>query len=508
MQALSSSANNDTNVEPADEDSTIAEKKKLLREIQELECIIQKCEWELETLRFANVEKHISESQSWETPSRSKEIPNVEVDLQNDLYNFAGLRCVKFRRDEIVFNFTSTNERQKKDIYAIQIFIKDRKGHLGKWILPMSINVNDMLTKIPIDKLENITSFLKSCKHDIDCYIVRQEQFLSLKKHISHMKHCALQSNMGYTDIILELDSVHDTDNDRYINLIIYLLYHSDKARPYKINIDTMEKNKLNDDVRQRLKICLNEFKKTDLQTAFDKILTQKSGFTWIQMNNHDSPLELNDTSSSSESLLIELQSARKKSLRKNKRRRELQKKWNEKKRQKINLKYIESSESNEEDSWTHSGSQQQIPIRKNETESVPSTSKQQKKVYRNLPEETPLHKPKKRFKQTKLNFQINQITNSANSINENSLFVSKLRNEPDKKKPKMVPLGTSTPLYHSARKSRKISSSSSADDIVNITDIEAPKQTIDNLNDSKNSLTNKKIRKRRMSKLLQGTNK
>lgn len=202
---------------------------------------------------------------------------------------------------------------------------------------------------------------------------------------------------------------------------------------------------------------------------------------------------------------------ARKKSLRKSKRRRELQKKWNEKKRQKINSKYIDSSESNEEGSWTHSGSPWQIPIRKNETESVPSTSKQQTKVYRNLPEETPLHKPKKRFKQTKLNFQINQITNSPNSMNENSLFVSKLRNKPDKKKPKMVPLGTSTPLYHSARKSRKISSSSSADDIVNITDIEASKQTTDHLNDSKNNLTNltnKKIRKRKIPKLSQGTNK
>lgn len=507
MQAHSSSANNDTNVEPADEDSTIAEKKKLLREIQELECIIQKCEWELETLRFANVEEHISESQNWETPSRSREIPNVEVDLQNDLYNFAGLRCVKFRRDEIIFNFTSTSERQKKDIYAIQIFIKDRKGHLGKWILPMSIDVNDMLTKIPIDKLENLSPFLKSCKHDIDCYIIRQEQFLSLKKHISRMKHCALQSNMGYTHIILELYGVHDIENDRYMNLIIYLLYHSNKARPYKINIDTMEKNKLSDDVRQRLKICLNEFKKTDLQTAFDKILTEDSGFTWMQMNDCDSPLELNDTSSC-ESLLVELQLVRKKLLRKSKRRRELQKKWNEKKRQKKNSKYIESSESNEEDNRTHTKSPRQISIRKNETEIVPSTSKQQEKVYRNLSEETPLHKSKKKFKQTKLNFKINQITNSANSMNENSLFVSKLHNEPDKKKPRMIPLGTSTPLYHNARKSRKISSSYSADDNVNITDIEVPKQTVDNLNDYDSHLTNKKIVKRKMPKLSQGTNK
>lgn len=108
------------------------------------------------------------------------------------------------------------------------------------------------------------------------------------------MKHCNLQSDMGYTHIIIELYGVHDTKSDRYMNLIIYLLYHSNKARPHKINIDTMEKNKLNDNVRQRLKVCLNEFKILDLSTAFDKILTENSAFTWMHASDSDSPLELN----------------------------------------------------------------------------------------------------------------------------------------------------------------------------------------------------------------------
>lgn len=164
------------------------EKEKLLREIKELKCIIEQCERELDTVRFAYVEEHVSELQSLETPSYPREIPNVEVDLQNDLYNFAGLRCVKFRRDEIIFNFTSTSEHQKENIYTVQIFIKDRKGYLGKWIMPMSIDMNDMLTKIPIDKLENLTPFIKSCKHDIDCYIIRQEQFLLLKVYLCVMR--------------------------------------------------------------------------------------------------------------------------------------------------------------------------------------------------------------------------------------------------------------------------------------------------------------------------------
>lgn len=109
------------------------------------------------------------------------------------------------------------------------------------------------------------------------------------------MKHCTLQSDVGFKQISLELYGVHDNENDRYMNLIIHLLYYSDKARPYKIEIDTTDESKLNDDTKQRLKICLKEFKISDLQTAFDKIVAQdNSRFTWIQANDSESPLELN----------------------------------------------------------------------------------------------------------------------------------------------------------------------------------------------------------------------
>lgn len=144
------------------------------------------------------MEKHVSELHR-ETPSHPREISNVEVDLQNDLYNFAGFHCVKFRKDEVVFNFTSMSERQKKNIYAIQFFIKDGKARLGKWIMPMSIDMDDMLTKIPLDKLQNLTPFIKSCKHDIDCYIVRQEQFLSLKVYLCIMR---MSDYINYTNYV------------------------------------------------------------------------------------------------------------------------------------------------------------------------------------------------------------------------------------------------------------------------------------------------------------------
>lgn len=185
----------------------------------------------------------------------------------------------------------------------------------------------------------------------------------------------------------------------------------------------------------------------------------------------------------------------RKKSLRKNKRK--LQKKWNERRKQRIISTNIESSD-NEEDNQTKEArteSSLQISIREKETEPIPSTSKQQTKIYKNVTEETPLHKPKIRFKQTKLNFQTNQTANSASSINEGLSFASKPHDklENPKKKLKIIPLGTSTPLHRSRR---RISSSSSLE-IDNITNIKATMGPADKFNDVENNrLTNKKRRK------------
>lgn len=109
------------------------------------------------------------------------------------------------------------------------------------------------------------------------------------------MKYCALHSNIGYTQINLELFGVYDSKNDKYINLIIYLLYHSEEARPYKINVDTTTKNKLSNETRQRLKIHLKEFKITDLKTAFDKVfMTENSAFLWTRADDSESPLDMN----------------------------------------------------------------------------------------------------------------------------------------------------------------------------------------------------------------------
>lgn len=160
--------------------SDTTEKQKLLREIEELKCIIKQCELHVDTVCFEDIEKHTTKFEI-PTAGYSSRIPNIEVDLQNELYNFAGFNCIKFRRDEIVCHLMTTNELQENKTYAVQFFIKDGKVFLGKWVMPMSIDMPDILNNTPIDKLQDISAFLKNCQRHINCYITRQDQYLKLK---------------------------------------------------------------------------------------------------------------------------------------------------------------------------------------------------------------------------------------------------------------------------------------------------------------------------------------
>lgn len=186
---------------------------------------------------------------------------------------------------------------------------------------------------------------------------------------------------------------------------------------------------------------------------------------------------------------MVQLQSDRKRSLRTLQRKRKLQKKWNERKRQR-NVTNIESLEDeDQEDSHSktkvpRTKSPRRIPIRKKKTEKAMSVSKQ-RKINKNLVEETtPMNKPKVKLKQTKLNFQTHEATNS--NVNEISLFESKLRNKPENKQLRTVKLITSTPLRCSVN-IRRIPLSPSLE-INNITFIETTKKTANKLDDSKNS--------------------
>lgn len=174
--------------------------------------------------------------------------------------------------------------------------------------------------------------------------------------------------------------------------------------------------------------------------------------------------------------------------MRKRQKKRELQKKWNERKRQRDNnIGPSKDNSSLEEDSYSKakvSRTENSRTLRKEKkAEKAPSNLKQ-KKINKNLVEETtPLHKSKVKLKQTKLNFQsrLNETTNS--NTNEVSSSESKLH-RPENKQSKIVELITSTPLRVTLQ---RLPLSPSLE-INNITSIEMTKKTANKLDDSKNS--------------------
>lgn len=110
-------------------------------------------------------------------------IPNVQTELCYELYRFVGLRCREFvESSRLVFEICSTEQNvTENDVYAVEILINENgRGKLGKWVLPMSIDVQEILSKYPINNL-NIKHFVKTCKHHVDCYFCRLKQFKELQ---------------------------------------------------------------------------------------------------------------------------------------------------------------------------------------------------------------------------------------------------------------------------------------------------------------------------------------
>lgn len=172
--------------------------------------------------------------------------------------------------------------------------------------------------------------------------------------------------------------------------------------------------------------------------------------------------------------------------MRRSKRRRELQDKWNKRKKQKNITKNIAIPENDGDNNDAHSKTEvlhtkspHQTSINEKEAESF---SKQRKQNNKNLLEVTPMNKSKIRLKQTKLNFQTTQSTKS-DTINKGPLLQSRPHVKLGKNQ-KVTQLVTSTPL-HPRVKSKLIPTL----EIDNITEIGSlSKELTDNTSNLKNS--------------------
>ncbi|XP_076655729.1 uncharacterized protein LOC143360602 isoform X2 [Halictus rubicundus] len=287
------------------QDSLQEEKNKLKRQIAALRSIILELECNLDICAFKDV-KTDSKSNALDTcfDLDNSQVPDVNVELETQLFRFAGFRCLEFTKKEFIFNLSPLNKYDKEHIFVVQVLCKDAKWSLGKWTMPMSIDLGDLVGQFS-DNLKDVPNFIRTCKHYLDCYHIRHEQFNALEETISCTKNCNLQTSDGYTHMMLNLMGVHSAEYDEYVNLVIYIEYNLGEIRPNKVDVDLQNEQELNDKAKQQFKSSIRCFKSYDLSIAFEKMLNDSS-FTWAKDADEDSPLEINNSDGSDEEGFLE----------------------------------------------------------------------------------------------------------------------------------------------------------------------------------------------------------
>ncbi|KMQ89677.1 grip and coiled-coil domain-containing protein, partial [Lasius niger] len=278
------------------------EKDKLLDEIAMLKANVSLLEIMIETPKFGQLQfvkmpltlMHDSEAARFH-------IPDVETELCQ-LYRFAGLRCREFdRNSRFVFEIYRAEQNvMKNDVYAIEILIDENdRGKLGKWVLPMSVDVQEILSKYPIDNLNNVKHFLRSCKHHVDCYLCRLKQFEELQDLISGIKNIRVSHTFGITLIELIISGIKDMDTDEIYNITLYLYYESAAARPYKLSSDTDDEERPSPILIKKLNKYFKSFLKKNLSSAFLQIGKSQTEFVWqkIMANDNEDIMEVFDKS-------------------------------------------------------------------------------------------------------------------------------------------------------------------------------------------------------------------
>ncbi|XP_012542077.1 uncharacterized protein LOC105839956 [Monomorium pharaonis] len=217
---------------------------------------------------------------------------DVQMELYHDIYQFARVQCISFERDSrFIFEISNPESIVKNNSYTIEVLIDDDGyGKLGKCVLPDFINVNDILWQYPIDDLNNVKHFLKSCKHNIDCYFRRLKQVNELKNLFLKIQNGSIYHNNDFTLMELILYNIEDVYTNDIHDVITYLYYHADETRPYKLSANTIEADVRPPFFYKRLSMYFMPFIKNDLSSAFIQIVNSYVEFIWqkVIVENED----------------------------------------------------------------------------------------------------------------------------------------------------------------------------------------------------------------------------
>ncbi|XP_078037903.1 uncharacterized protein LOC144470512 [Augochlora pura] len=399
------------------------EKNKLRKQIKALRSINSELECNLDLYSFGNIkfESIINNSDIIVDPSK---IPNVNVELETEIFRFGGFSTLELSPKDCIFNLSSFNKYDKKQEYGIQVVYGNNKWSLGKWCMPFDLE--DTVHRFS-SQIKDIPNFIRSCKHYLDCYSIRREQFNMLKETMSDTKKIKLHKNVGYTHIILNLIDVYSVTYDSYINTNIYIHYDVNEVRPHKVDIELEDEKELNKEEKGKFKTFVKWLKLLDLNTAFEQMLNERLLAWSNEAVEENLPETYDSDDSDGEDFLKTI-------LHKSKRSDSLQTRQNRKKRDDLS-----TSENVKKDKKSGVSKKKKTDIQQPSQHST-SLNKSNKIVTSTSPEQKFEHK---RLKQTKLNFQLNK-----DSLMKPSTSSKLLTPETSMTNEKIDKVITSTPMH------------------------------------------------------------
>ncbi|XP_019883176.1 uncharacterized protein LOC109610002 [Camponotus floridanus] len=227
---------------------------------------------------------------------------DVDMDFFHDFYKLTGIRCVKLeRKSSFVFEMCS-NKTDKKENYMVEILIDDHgRALLGDSKLPAPVNVEEILSKYPID-VSNITRFLNSCKHYVETYVCRKKQFTDLENLLLEIADAEVYHDYEFTLITITIPGIMYINTEQIYKIELDLYYKPDEIRPYKLSSACKEAS-------SRFLKKLNKFFKPFLRENLCSALLQinisnaETNLFWQKIMINDDSVESYEVESSIELL-------------------------------------------------------------------------------------------------------------------------------------------------------------------------------------------------------------
>lgn len=153
----------------------------LEKEIEDLKLTIKQLRQKLKTVKRNNM-KEISISKDKDNLTVTRD---VLTNTNYELWTYSGLYGIQSTDNRYIIGFNSSWKEQKQNLFIIEFHKQENNIKIGKWIMPMSVGITQLLSEVPLNKMNRIIPFVENCKHHCNCYMFRLQQYQVFKVFIT-----------------------------------------------------------------------------------------------------------------------------------------------------------------------------------------------------------------------------------------------------------------------------------------------------------------------------------